>query len=253
MGLIKAIVGAAGGVLSDQWNEYFYCDAMEADVLVQKGQKRISGRSTNRHGENNIISNGSTIAVADGQCMIIVEQGKIVEVCAEPGTFVYDTSSEPSIFTGDLGTSIKETFKNIGKRFTFGGSPGNDQRVYYFNTKEIMGNKYGTVNPITYKFVDEYVGIKLAMSLKCNGEYSYRIIDPILFYTNVCGNVEDEYRRSSIDSQLRSELIGGLMPAFGQFASKGMDYTDIPLHAMELADILNNLLSEKWSKLRGIT
>ena len=253
MGLIKALTGAVGGVLSDQWKEYFYCESMEADVLVQKGQKRISGRSTNRYGENNIISNGSAIAVADGQCMIIVEQGKIVEVCAEPGTFTYDTSTEPSIFYGDLGTNIKETFKNIGKRFTYGGSPGNDQRVYYFNTKEILGNKYGTVNPITYKFVDEYVGIKMAMSLKCNGEYSYRITDPILFYTNVCDNVDDEYRRNKIDSQLKSELITALMPAFGQFAQKGMDYTDIPLHSMELADILNNILSEKWSKLRGIS
>ena len=151
MGLIKAAVGAAGGMLADQWKEFFYCDALEKDVLVVKGQKRTSSRSSNTKGNDNIISNGSGIAVADGQCMIIVEQGKIVEVCAEPGEFTYDTSTEPSIFAGSLGDSIKETFKVIGKRFTYGGDTAKDQRVYYFNTKEIMDNKFGTPNPIMFR------------------------------------------------------------------------------------------------------
>ena len=147
MGLIKAGLGAVGGVLADQWKEFFYCDAIDNDILVVKGRKRTSGRSSNTRGEDNIISNGSGIAVADGQCMIIVEQGKIVEVCAEPGEFTYDTSTEPSIFTGSLGEAIKATFKQIGKRFTYGGDTGKDQRVYYFNTKEILDNKFGTASP----------------------------------------------------------------------------------------------------------
>jgi len=113
MGLIKAGIGALGGTLADQWKEFFYCDALSTDVLVKKGQKRTSDRSSNTKGEDNIISNGSGIAVADGQCMIIVEQGKIVEVCAEPGEFTYDSSTEPSIFAGSLGRSILDTFKTL--------------------------------------------------------------------------------------------------------------------------------------------
>ena len=115
MGLIKAGIGSLGGVLADQWKEYFYCDAMEANVLAVKGQKRVSGRSSNYKGSENVISNGSVIAVADGQCMVIVDQGKVAELCAEPGEFVYDSSTEPSIFSGSLGRSILDTFKNIGK------------------------------------------------------------------------------------------------------------------------------------------
>ncbi|MFQ8791251.1 MAG: hypothetical protein ACLR77_02560 [Oscillospiraceae bacterium] len=147
MGLIKAIAGAAGGVMADQWKEYFYCEAMPANILATKGHKKVTGRSSNYKGDENIITNGSMIAVADGQCMLIVEQGKVVEVCAEPGEFLYDSSTEPSIFSGKLGDSIGAVFKNIGKRFTFGGEAPKDQRVYYFNTKELVGNKYGTASP----------------------------------------------------------------------------------------------------------
>ena len=135
MGLIKAGLGAVGGVLADQWKEFFYCEAMDKEVMVTKGQKRISGRSSNTKGSDNIISNGSGIAVADGQCMIIVDQGRVVEVCAEPGEFTYDASSEPSIFAGNLGQSILDTFKAIGKRFAYGGDTGKDRRVYYLIRK----------------------------------------------------------------------------------------------------------------------
>ena len=138
MGLIKAGLGALKGTLADQWKEYFYCEAMDKDTMVVKGRKRVGARSSNTKGSDNIISNGSVIAVADGQCMMIVEQGQIVEVCAEPGEFTYDTSTEPSIFSGSLGESILETFKTVGKRFAFGGDTGKDQRVYYFNTKELL-------------------------------------------------------------------------------------------------------------------
>ncbi len=252
MGLIKAGLGAVGGVLADQWKEFFYCDAIENDVLMVKGQKRISGRSSNTKGSDNIISNGSGIAVADGQCMIIVEQGKIVEVCAEPGEFTYDSSTEPSIFSGSLGNSIKETFKAIGKRFTYGGDTGKDQRVYYFNTKEIMGNKYGTVNPVPFRVVDQNIGLDIDISIRCNGEYSYKIVDPLKFYTNVCGNVSDEYDRSEIDSQLKTELMTALQPAFAKISAMGIRYSALPGHTVELADALNEVLSTKWTELRGI-
>ncbi len=252
MGLIKAIAGAAGGVLADQWREYFYCEAMPADVLATKGIKRASGRSSNTRGSDNIISNGSIIAVADGQCMLIVEQGKVVDVCAEPGEYVYDTSTEPSIFYGSLGEGIKETFKNIGKRFTFGGEPPKDQRVYYFNTKEIIGNKYGTPSPIPFRVVDERAGIDIDVNITCFGEYSYKLVNPLLFYTNVCGNVESEYRRDAIDSQLKSEFLTALQPSFFVVGSNKIRYSELPGHTQELADAMREEMKAQWSELRGI-
>ena len=252
MGLIKAIGGAIGGVMADQWREYIYCGALEADVLVKKGQKRVSSRSSNTKGEENIISNGSIVAVNNGQCMIIVDQGKVVEFCAEPGEFLYDTAKEPSLFYGNLGASIVETFKTIGRRFTFGGDTARDQRVYYFNTKEIIGNKYGTPNPVPFRVVDRNIGLDIDIAIRCHGEYSYKITDPLLFYTNVCGNVADVYRRDRIDSQLKSELMTALQPAFAKISDMGIRYSALPGHTMEMAAALNDVLSQKWAKLRGI-
>ena len=252
MGLIKAALGAAGGVLADQWKEYFYCESIPADILAVKGQKRTSGRSSNTKGSDNIITNGSIIAVADGQCMLIVEQGKVVEVCAEPGEFTFDASTEPSIFSGDLGESIGQVFQTIGKRFTFGGEAPKDQRVYYFNTKELIGNKYGTASPVPFRVVDQRAGIDIDISIRCFGEYSYRVTNPLLFYTNVCGNVEAGYERSQIDSQLKTELLTALQPAFARISDMGIRYSALPGHTTELAQALNEELSAKWRDLRGL-
>lgn len=252
MGLIKAGTGAAGGVLADQWKEYFYCEAMEKDIMVKKGKKRTSSRSSNTKGSDNIISNGSVIAVADGQCMIIVEQGKVVEVCAEPGEFRYDTSSEPSIFTGNLGQSIIETFQTVGRRFTFGGDTGKDQRVYYFNTKELVDNKFGTPNPIPFRVVDSRIGLDVDVSVRCSGVYSYKIADPLLFYANVCGNVEQDYTRDTLDGQLKTEFISALQPAFGRLSDLEMRPNQIVAHNTELEDAMNDALSKKWGELRGL-
>ena len=252
MGLLKAALGAAEGVLGDQWKEYFYCEALPENVLVTKGRKKVSGRSSNRYGEDNIISNGSVIAVADGQCMLIVEQGKIVEVCAEPGEFKYDSSTEPSVFSGNLGDSILEVFKNIGKRFTFGGAAPKDQRVYYFNIKEIVGNKYGTPSPVPFRVVDKNIGLDVDITIRCFGEYSYRISNPLLFYTNICGNVSGQYTRDKIEGQLKTELLTALQPAFAKISYMGIRYSALPGHTMEMADALNEVLSNKWRDLRGI-
>ena len=252
MGLIKAGLGALGGTLADQWKEFFYCESMDKNVMVTKGQKRTSSRSSNTKGNDNIISNGSGIAVADGQCMIIVEQGKIVEVCAEPGEFTYDTSTEPSIFTGSLGEGIINTFKTIGKRFTYGGDTGKDQRVYYFNTKELIDNKFGTANPIPFRVVDSKIGLDIDVSIRCNGVYSYKIADPLLFYTNVCGNVESEYNRSELDSQLKTEFISALQPAMGKLSELELRPNQIVTHTTELEDAMNTALSAKWGELRGL-
>lgn len=252
MGLIRAIKGAAGSVIADQWKEYFYCDSLDTDVLVTKGRKKTNGRASNNRGEENIISNGSVVAVNEGQCMIIVDQGKVVEFCAEAGEFTYDASTEPSLLYGNLGENIKKTFSNVGRRFTFAGDTAKDQRVYFFNTKEIMGNKYGTANPVPFRVVDQNIGLDIDISIRCNGEYSYKITDPLLFYTNVCGNITDDYERRELDSQLKAELMTALQPAFAQISAMGIRYSAIPAHTMELANALNEVLSEKWSGLRGI-
>ena len=252
MGLIKAALGSAGGVLADQWKEYFYCEALPENVMAVKGQKRTSGRSSNTKGSDNIISNGSVIAVADGQCMLIVDQGKIVDMCAVPGEYTYDQSTEPSIFVGDLGEGIKNVFNNMANRFTFGGEAPKDQRVYYFNTKELIGNKYGTANPVPFRVVDQRAGIDIDVGIRCFGEYSYRICNPALFYTNVCGNVAEAYTRDKLDGQLKTELLTALQPAFAKIGEDGIRYSQLPGHTMEIADALNEVLSKKWAELRGI-
>ena len=252
MGLIKAAMGAAGGVLADQWKEFFYCDAIPENVLAVKGRKKTGKRSSNTKGDDNVISNGSVIAVADGQCMLIVDQGKIVDMCAVAGEYTYDMASEPTIFTGELGEGIKNVFNNMANRFTFGGEAPKDQRIYYFNTKELIGNKYGTPSPVPFRVVDQRAGIDIDVGIRCFGEYSYRISNPMLFYTNVCGNVSEEYTRDRLDSQLKTELLTALQPAFAKIGENGIRYSQLPGHTLELADALNEVLSKKWRDLRGI-
>ncbi len=252
MGLIKAITTAVGDVLADQWREYFYCDAMGADVLAVQGRKRTSSRSSNTKGGDNIISNGSIIAVADGQCMMIVDQGRVAEFCAEPGEFLYDASTEPSIFTGSFGEALLETFKTVGRRFTFGADSAKDQRVYYFNTKELVGNKYGTPSPVPFRVVDRNIGLDVDIAIRCFGEYSYRLCDPMLFYKNVCGNFAGSYRRDNLDSQLKSEVMTALQPAFARISEMGIRYSALPGHTLELASAMNEVLSSQWQERRGL-
>ena len=216
MGLIKAALGAASGVMGDQWKEYFYCDALPAEVLAVKGQKRTNGRSANRHGSENVISDGSVIAVADGQCVLIVEQGKVVDLCAEPGEYTYSTGTQPSLRSGGL--------KTIDS----------------------------TPNPVPFRVVDQRAGIDIDIGIRCFGEYSYRVVNPILFYTNVCGNVENAYTRDALDGQLKTELMTALQPAFARISEQGIRYSALPGHTAELAEALNQELSAKWSRLRGI-
>ena len=252
MGLVKAALGAASGVMGDQWKEYFYCSALPAEVLAVKGQKKVSGRSSNRHGAENIITDGSIVAVADGQCALIVEQGKVVDLCAEAGEYTYNTGTQPSLLSEGLAKNIDEVFAEIGKRFSFGGQAATDQRIYYINTKELMGNKYGTPSPVPFRVVDQRAGIDIDVSIRCFGEYSYRIVNPILFYTNVCGNVENAYTRDALDGQLKTELMTALQPAFARISEQGIRYSALPGHTMELAQAMNEVLSGKWGATRGL-
>ncbi len=253
MGLIEAVGGAIKGVAADQWKEYFYCDALPDDVLVAKGHKRTQGAfGTKNKSNDNLITNGSVVAINEGQCMIIVDQGQVVEFSAQAGEFLYDTSTEPSLLSGDLGANIGKTFQQIGRRFTFGGDTGKDQRVYFFNTKEIKGNKYGTAQKIPFRAVDPSIGLNLTTQISCNGMYSYQIFDPILFYTHVCGNVTEEYNRSELDAMLKAEVITALTPALGKVSDLGIRYDQVNTHVDDLINIMNAELDEKWGQLRGM-
>ena len=251
MGLIKAALGSVGSVLADQWKEYFYCDSMASNVLVTKGKKRTSSRNSNTKGSDNIISNGSVIAVNEGQCMMIVEQGKIVEFAAEAGEYTWNSSSEPTIFQGGL-EGLEGSWETLKRRFAFGGDTAKDQRVYFFNLKELVGNKYGTPAPIPFRVVDNNIGLDMDVSIRCNGEYSYKIADPMLFYKNVCGNVSQDYTRDQLDSQLKSEFLTALQPAFARISALGIRYSALPGHTMELAQAMNEVLSGKWGTTRGL-
>ena len=252
MGLVRAAGAALSTMMGDQWREYFYCNSLDNDTLILKGEKRIGPKSSNTKGADNIISNGALIAVNDGQCMIIVEQGAIVEVCAEPGEFVFDSSTEPSIFYGDLGENLVNSFKTFVKRFAFGGDTAKDQRIYYFNTKEIIGNKYGTANPVPFRVLDKNIDLDIEIALRAHGEFTFRLMDPILFYKNLAGNVEKDYKKQEIESQLRSELLTKLQPAFARIAESGVRYYQITAHTDELGQILNELLSKSWGEHYGI-
>lgn len=253
MGLIRAAISAVGGTMADQWKEFFICESLDADVLAVKGQKRIGSRSANKKGSDNLITSGSGIAVADGQSALIVEQGKIVEVCAEPGEYTYDASTEPTIFSGNLGSSLDQVFDVIGKRFTYGGDTGKDQRIYYINTKELIDNKFGTPNPVPFRVVDRNIGLDVDVSVRCSGVYSYRISNPLLFYANVCGNIEQEYRREELDHQLKTEFISALQPAFAKISDLEIRPNALPGHVTELCDAMNEALTGKWANTRGIT
>lgn len=252
MGLIKAASASLKGTLADQWKEFFYCESINNNVLVMKGKKKINSRSSNTKGNDNIITNGSGIVIADGQAMIIVDQGKIVDFSAEPGEYTFSTSSEPSIFVGALEDSIVSTFETFVKRFSYGGDTAKDQRIYYFNLKEIVDNKYGTANPVPFRVIDKNIGLDVDISIRCHGVYSYKITDPLLFYKNVCGNIDHAYYKEEIDSQLKGELLTALQPAFAKLSETGVRYSALPGHTQEIVDELNKILDEKWEKLRGI-
>ncbi len=248
MGLIKAAIRSAKGIFADQWREYFTCDSMGADVLVCRGHKRGKNR-----GDDSVITNGSVIAVSEGQAMMIVDQGEILEFTAVAGEYTWDASGEPTCLYGDLDEGLVASWQSFKRRFTLGGNAGRDQRVYYFNLKEIVGNKYGTPAPVPFRVVDANIGLDMDVSIRCNGEYSYTITDPLLFYRNVCGNVSDKFLRSRLDSQLKSEFLTALQPAFGRISAMGIRYSALPGHTMEMAQAMNEVLSTKWSGLRGVS
>lgn len=245
MGLIKAVVGSLAGTISDSWKDYFVCDSLNNETLMVKGTKR--GYS----GSDEVITNGSGIVVNEGQCALVVEEGNILEVAAEPGSYTFDSSMSPSIFDGGI-EALKKTFEDALGRFTYGGDVNKSQRVYYVNTKEIMGNMYGTSTPIPFRVVDKNINLDVDVKVKCNGEYTFKIVDPYTFYKNVAGNKADRFEKSDIASMMKAELLNALNPAFAKISAMGIRYSELPLHTYDLNNALAEALNQKWLKERGI-
>ena len=245
MGLIKAVVGSVVGTLSDTWKDYFVCDSLDNDTLMLKGNKK--GYS----GSEDVITDGSAIVVNDGQCALVVEQGNILEVAAEPGVYSFDSTISPTIFDGGV-EGLKNTFEEMLERFTYGGDTNKTQRVYYVNTKEILSNMYGTATPIPFRVVDKNIGLDVDVAVRCNGEYSFRIVNPLVFYQKVAGNKADRFDKDEILSMMKAEMLDKLNPAFARISAQGIRYSELPAHTNLLKDALAQELNPKWVEERGI-
>ncbi|MBQ8858275.1 MAG: SPFH domain-containing protein [Clostridia bacterium] len=250
MGLIRAITSAVGTVAADQWREFFTCDSLSNDVLIAKGVMKTEGRGFFRRnkGTTDIITNGSVINVNEGQVALIVDNGKIVEFCAETGMFKWDSSSEPSLFGGDFFKGMVDSFKKIGYRFTFGGDAGAEQRVYYVNVKEIIGNKFGTTTPMAYD--DPYY--KTALYIRYFGQYSFKIVDPVHFFAAIAGNVTDTYTREDLVSTCTDEFMTALDTALAMCAADGTKFSQLPTKQREIARYMSKTLDDEWRAGRGL-
>ncbi len=250
MGLIRAITAAAAGVAADQWREFFTCDSLSNDVLVAKGSMQTEGRGFFRRNKasTDIITSGSVINVNEGQVALIVDNGKIVEFCAEPGKFKWDASSEPSLFGGSFFEGMVDSFKKVGYRFTFGGDLGSQQRVYYVNTKEIMGNRFGTTTPMAYD--DPYY--RTALYIRYFGQYSFKITDPVLFFSSIAGNIADVYTRETLVATCTDEFMTALDTALAMCASDGVKFSQLPTKQREIARYMSETLDSEWGMSRGL-
>ena len=248
MGLIKALTGATSTALGDQFKEFVNCPTISKNVLIQRGI--ITHGKGNTNPSEGIISNGSTIVVPQGMAMMIIENGEIKEFTADAGTFYFDTSSEPSIFTGGLGKGIVDTFKTIGKRFTYGGQTAKDQRVYYVNLLTIPGNKFGSPQP--KKITDEKYGM---LEVTFFGEYAFKVVDPILLVNSVIGaNPQDTITYEEIiGSQLQSKFVEKLTQAISVVMRKNkVSFGDIGLYNTDISDEMNVCLDESWKQRYGL-
>ncbi len=251
MGLIRAIAAGASTVLADQWREYFTCDALAGNVLVAKGQFKTKKRGlfgARNKATEDIISNGSVISVNEGQVALIVSDGKIVDFCAEAGYYKWDSSTEPSMLCGNFFRGLVDSFKRVGYRFTFGGDAGSQQRVYYVNTKEILDNKFGTQTPMPYD--DPYY--KTALYIRYFGQYTFRITDPIVFFSSLAGNVGDVYTSEDLKATATDEFMTALDSALARLSAEGIKFSQLPIKQREIAAYMSDTLDTEWRERRGI-
>ena len=248
MGLIKAITSSTSSALGDQFKEYVTCPTIEKNVLIQRGY--VQHGKGNKNPSEGIISNGSAIVVPQGMAMMIIDNGAITEFSSTPGTYTYDSSSEPSIFTDGLGKGIVETIKNIGRRITFGGQTAKDQRVYYVNLLTITGNKFGSPQP--RKITDDKYGM---IEVTFYGEYAFKVTDPALLIQNVIGaNPKDTV---TYDEVVGSQLKGKFIEKISEAISKVMrlhhvSFGDILMYNSDITNEMNKVLDESWKSQYGL-
>ena len=251
MGLVRALAAGATTVLSDQWREYFVCDSLDGNVLVRKGEMKTKKRGlfgARNKATEDIVTNGSVIAVNEGQVALMVSDGKIVDFCAEAGYYRWDKTAEPSLFCGDLFRGLVDSFKRVGYRFTFGGDAGSQQRVYYVNTKEILDNKFGTTTPMPYD--DPYY--KTALYIRYFGQYTFRIVDPLVFFSSISGNVGSVYTCEDLKATATDEFMTALDSALARLSADGVKFSQLPVRQREIAKYMSDTLDEEWRARRGI-
>lgn len=246
MGLIKALVGAAFSTVADTWKDYIYCDSLDNNVLVKKGQHKFQPGNI-KYGNENVITEGSCIAVNEGQFLILVENGKIIDYTAEPGGYIWNSDAESSFFDGSFGEGLRNTVASFSERLQFGGIASNDQRAYFVNTKEILNNRFG-FGKVPFRDHE----FNLTILLQGYGNYSYRINDPIRFFFHVASNVQNEYTTENLSAQLRAELQGCILPVIGGMADVVTSYDQIVTNTPQMVELLNGELSKLWLENRGI-
>ena len=246
MGLIKSAIGAIGGTLHDQWKDVISCENMENDILM----KKITT-------DSGIISKNSIIRVMPGQCAIIVQNGKVLDGSAEEGDYTFNESTTPSFFGGDFG----EVFKEMWKRFSFGGVASDSQAVYFFNTKEIIDNKFGTATPIPFQdwshpVPNQMTGgiIPLAVKVKCYGKFSFKISDPSKFMNEIAGTA-DIYKKEQVIEQLRTEIISTFQNILNELGTEKykVPVLELPSQTDEIKEMMDERVYDKSLRDRGLT
>lgn len=248
MGLLKATTGSISQVVGDQFKEFITPATSDKTVLVQKGV--VNHGSGNSNPTEGIITNGSKIVIPEGYAMMIVDNGAIKEFSAEAGEFIWDQSSEPSVFEGGFFKGIGDSIKRIGNRITFGGQPAHDQRVYYVNLLNITGNKFGSTN--TETIFDPVYG---SVEITFYGEYSFKVVDPTILITNVLGSMpKDEVSVDDVvGGQLKMEFTSNVSTCIADLmTSNNISFNTVQKYKNEVVKVMNDLLDESWVKQYGL-
>ena len=249
MGIFKALSASVKGVAADQWKEFIMSDSLTPEILMARGRKTTGANSSNTSSDDNVITDGSVIAVADGQCAVVTQSSKIVAVCSDTGEHIYSSGDSPTIF----GSGIAEVAKEVGRRFTYGGDvPHSPQRVYYINTKEITGIPFSLMSPVSFRVKDDNTGMDIDCRVEAGGVYSFRIVSPETFYKNVAGNIAGTYPTVKILGQLGAELLSALQAVFGDLTKDGMRISGLPSITGEIAEKVREKVNSFITEARGI-
>ena len=248
MGLIMAAVSSAATGIGDQFKEYVTCPAIDKNVLIQRGE--VHHGTGNVVHSSGVITNGSKIVVPQGMAMMIIDNGQVKEFSSEPGEYIFDSSAEPSVFTGGFLKGVKDTIKTIGNRITYGGQAARDQRVYYVNLLKITGNPFGSPQP--KKITDDRYGM---LEVTFFGNYAFKVVDPVKLVHSVIGaNAKDTVTYDEVvGEQLRGKFVERISQAISTVMRKNhVSFGDILMHNSEITDEMNVVLNDSWREEYGL-